>query len=273
MHEIVLDTEKNHVLVALLPSPKDLAIARTEGWYRIPAHKAPVLIREGRATHIAFYQPKDFGDERYLIRWYSPITSAVIRKRIEVLPNEPLNPNAQTDYYIIGCADMQQLAQPIPSVRPRRVVFFPTTLKKLFTATDINHLFNDSPLETLLWNELVKSGIPCERQFDVRVNERWFKLDFAIFCKVLNLDIECDGDSYHMDPEAVRKDKWRRNLLATKNWQVLPFTTSHLKDNMTGSVNMVHDAINRYGGLADHHADGGYRYTAGPDDPRPRLFD
>ena len=42
---------------------------------------------------------------------------------------------------------------------------------------------------------------------------------------------------------------------------------------MAATVNMVHEAINRYGGLVDPNADSGYRYTPGPDDPQPRLFD
>jgi len=29
----------------------------------------------------------------------------------------------------------------------------------------------------------------------------------------------------------VEKDKWRRNKLATKGWHVMPFTTSHFRDN------------------------------------------
>lgn len=40
MHEIILDTEKNNVLVAYLPSPKDLALALGQDWYRIPVAHA-----------------------------------------------------------------------------------------------------------------------------------------------------------------------------------------------------------------------------------------
>jgi hypothetical protein len=32
-------------------------------------------------------------------------------------------------------------------------------------------------------------------------------------------------------------------------------------------------AINHYGGLAALDSEGGYRYTQGPGDPQPRLFD
>lgn len=273
MHEVVLDTEENHVLVAHMPTPKDLAIALQQGWYRIPVSSAPSIIQAGKATHIAFYQPKAFGDDRYMVRWYSPITSLVIRKRAELLPGEPLHQRAEKQYYVVGCTGMQQLTPPIPSRIPRRVIFFPTTLKKLFTATDINHLFNDSHLETLLWKEMLKANIHSERQYDIRAGGRWFKLDFAVFCKTSNLDIECDGESHQRYSEAVEDDKRRSNLLASAGWNVLRFTSTVLRTEMDKTMSMVHDTINRYGGLSDADSDGGFRYTKGPDDAQPRLFD
>lgn len=273
MHEIILDTEKNNVLVAYLPSPKDLAIALGQGWYRIPVAHAPAILTSGKATHIAFYQPRAFGDDRYTVRWYSPITSLVIRKRSELLPGEALHPHAQQDYYAVGCGSMQQLPAPIPCKRPRRIIFFPTTLKKLFTAKDINQLFNDSPLENLLWQALKEADIPAERQFDVRVGARWFKLDFAVFCKTMNIDIECDGEAHQRSAVEVEKDKQRGNLLAAEGWNVLRFTGTVLRNELGPAMSMVHDAINRYGGLADPDSDGGFRYTKGPDDPQPRLFE
>ncbi|HOY27636.1 MAG TPA: DUF559 domain-containing protein [Flavobacteriales bacterium] len=271
--EIILDTEQNHVLVAVLPSPKDLALALQAGWYRIPLATAPPLIREGKATHIAFYQPLAFGEDRYTVRWYSAITSLAVRKRIEILPLEVHDPNAQKEYYVVGCAAMRQLDQPIRSKRPRRSVFFPTTLKRLFNATDINHLFNDSPLENLLWSAFIEADIPGERQFDVRIGKHWFKLDFAIFCKAMNLAIECDGDEYHMTNAGVERDKWRRNLLSAYGWQVIQLTSSKLRYEMPESLSIVREAINRYGGLQDPDSDGGFRYTHDPEDPQPRLFD
>ncbi len=187
MHEVVLDTEENTVLVAYVPTPKDFAIARLQGWYRIPVDHAPNMLRRGKLTHIAFYHPAAFGEERYTIRWYSPVTSLKVRRRVDILPQESLHPNAQKEYYVVGCAEMRELPSVIRSRRPRRPIFIPTTYRKLQTATDINHLFNDSPLENLLWQELNKADIPTERQFDVRAGDRWFKLDFAVFCKTANL--------------------------------------------------------------------------------------
>ena len=273
MHEVVLDTEENTVLVAYMPSTKDMAIARTQGWYRIPVSHAPPILRNGKATHNAFYQPSSFAPERYTVRWYSPVTSLMVRRRVDVLPDEALHPNADKEYYIVGCKELMELTPAVRSRRPRRIIFFPTTLKKLLTATDINELFNDSPLESLLWEALVNAGIPCERQFDVRVDKRWFKLDFAIFCMTANLGIECDSDEHHMNKEAVEKDKWRLNLLTTVGWNVIPLTSSKLRYEMPESLTIVREAIARYGGYQAPGSEGGFRYPIDPSDPQPRLFD
>jgi hypothetical protein len=46
------------VVVCLLPSPRDLEIARLLGWYRIPLRKTPKVIA---LDALAFYQPGSQG--------------------------------------------------------------------------------------------------------------------------------------------------------------------------------------------------------------------
>ncbi len=195
-----------------MPSIADWHLARERGIYRIPVRSAPELIRAGRLTHIAFYFPKAFGVEGCTVRWYAPVSSLLIRKRREILPDQPDDPKANTDYFVVGCKGLQELPRVIPSRKPRRLLFIPTTMEKLFSAPEINFLFNDSPLEELMWEELLRAGIPAERQYDVTVGQLRFKLDFAVFCKERNVDIECDGDRYHMTPQAVERDKRRSRL-------------------------------------------------------------
>ena len=45
------------VLVAFIPTPRDLEIARVLGWYRIPLRSAPKVIA---VDYLAFYQPASF---------------------------------------------------------------------------------------------------------------------------------------------------------------------------------------------------------------------
>ncbi len=48
------------VLVAVMNDPRDLQIAREQGWYRIPLAHAPAQVG---ADYLAFYQTKAFGEE------------------------------------------------------------------------------------------------------------------------------------------------------------------------------------------------------------------
>jgi very-short-patch-repair endonuclease len=135
----------------------------------------------------------------------------VVRKRSELFPDEPRHKHAHWDYYVVGCADLRHLPHIIPSRKPRRLLFISTTIQKLLTAPEINYLFNDSPLEDMLWLQLLEGGIPSERQYEVSVGQGRYKLDFAVFCKDRNLAIECDGDAHHMRRSAVERDKRRSN--------------------------------------------------------------
>ena len=263
---------QNTVLVALLRTVADWHFVREHGIYRIPVRSAPELVRSGTLTHIAFYFPMAFGAQACTVRWYAPISSLLIRKRSEILPSELKHPNAGSDYYVVGCKELQELPRVIPSRKPRRLLFIPTTLEKLLTAPEINFLFSESPLEELMWAELLRAGIPAERQHDITVGRLRFKLDFAVFCKERNIDIECDGDTYHMSPEAVERDKRRSNALTSHGWADLRFTTTQLTTGMPTTMSLVGETINRYGGLQDPNDPNEYRYVEPPNDPQPRLF-
>ena len=52
-------TPTSLILVCLLPSPRDLEIARLLGWYRIPFKSAPKVVA---VDYLAFYQPASFGE-------------------------------------------------------------------------------------------------------------------------------------------------------------------------------------------------------------------
>jgi len=241
--------QPNNTLVALVPSRRDWNLIRTQGWYRIPVRFAPPMVKDGTIEYIAFYFPSVFGDEKQRIQWYSPITSLVVRKRIELFPDEPTHKHAHWEYYVVGCADLRHLPHIIPSRKPRRLLFIPTTIKKLLTAPEINYLFNDSPLEDLLWLQLLEGGIPSERQYEVTVGQGRYKLDFAVFCKDRNLAIECDGDTHHMRRSAVERDKKRSNTLNSRGWSVLHFTTKEITMNMPGTIQVIREAIAHYGGI------------------------
>ncbi len=263
----------NDSLVALFKDKTDFLIARDQGWYRIPtSSRVPSMIEDGSIRYIAFYFKKIFNDWKWSIRHVAWVTRVEKVKRRELFPNEPENSKSNKVYHKISFGELLPLPQPILSHRGRHLVFIPTTFYKLQNATEINDIFADSPLEDDLWAELKKQNLPAERQFFLRTNENNWICDFAFFCKTGVIDVECDGDTYHMGPEQVIYDKSRNNeIAAVANWAVLRFTTKHLTEQMDHTILTIKRKIDRFGGL--HYAqEDTYRYVS-KQDGQLGLFD
>lgn len=239
----------NDALVALIPTKNDWDLARSKGWYRIPTRSAPELVRNGNVQFIAFYFPKAFGKDAYQISWYAQVERITTMHRTELFPEEPINEKSSKTYYILHLDRLQPLPKPIRSNKARRLIFIPTTTKKLFHAEEINDVFNASPLENKLYEQFKQHNIHTERQLTVQIKRSRFILDFAIFCKERNINVECDGDSYHLSPEQIKVDKVRNNYLASSGWQVLRFSTYEIADHLPETVRTVQESIQEYGGL------------------------
>lgn len=265
---------KNTVLVALMNSKVDFEIAKNERWYRIPVKSAPPIVRNGKPQLIAFYQTKIFDYEKYQINYYGIVDKITIVKRKELFPSETPNPKSEQEYYKIEFLPLIKLENPIISKRGRLLVFLPTTKEKFFKAKELNHLFNDSHLEDILWERFEEKKIAAERQLYYKAGENnWFVLDFAIFCKTRNINVECDGDKFHLGKELVQKDKNRNNFLESKGWSVLRFTTQDLTKELDKSLNVVCDTINKYGGIQDVEDLDNYLYVRRDDDSQLFLFE
>ncbi|MCO6453560.1 MAG: DUF559 domain-containing protein [Caldilineales bacterium] len=252
------DSARGEVLVAILNDKKDFAILREKGWYRIPTDSAP---KRWPPQWLAFYQTKIFGEEAYSVRYYGRVRSISMVRRRDLFPNELPNPKSDRQYYKIQLESLRTLNEPIASPRWRRIAFIPTTWPKFRRARQINDLFDESPLEDILWDEFKRLGIAAERQFAVPVGEQFYRLDFAIFCNNGNIDVETDGDSYHIGVEEATKDRLRENNLTTAGWQTLRFNGNELREKMAEyCVPKITGAINRFGGLQDDAEE------------RPRVF-
>jgi very-short-patch-repair endonuclease len=264
----------NTVLVAIMNSKVDFAIAKTEGWYRIPVKSAPLIVKNGSLHLLAFYHTKIFEEYPYSVRFYGVVKNITIVNRKELFPNEPVNIKTEKEYYKLEFSKLLELERPIVSQRGRRIVFIPTSREKFFNATEINHLFNDSELEDILWGKLQEKKIEAERQFFYQTDEKgYYILDFAIFCKNRNIDVECDGDEFHNRIEAVAYDKNRNNFLESKGWSVLRFTTKNITSELGKTVNIICDTVNNYGGVQDTTRLDEYRYVRQDNDPQFRIFE
>lgn len=265
-HGAATKTYSSSVLVALLREKRDLTILLEEGWYRIPVDSAP---RRWPPKHLAFYQPSCFGREAFQIRLYGAVTNIVTAGRGELFPNEPPNANSSKQYFKLMVECLEQRAEPIVSRFPRRVVFIPTTMPKFLAARELNDLYDESPLEDRLWEALKKAEIPAERQFELPVADRYFQLDFAIFCNEGQIDAETDGDSYHARREQIPKDNVRNNALAAAGWQVLRYNGTQVSENKAKyCVDEIKATVNRLGGL---RADGLVPRKFFPDDDTLQL--
>jgi hypothetical protein len=126
--------EDKKVLVAIMNSPRDFAIARDEHWYRLPVKRAP---KDLEVDYLALYQTRVFGEEKWAINYYAEVRGISIARRRDLLPGEPTHPRADDDYYRIAIGELQRLPRPVVSRRWRRITFVATTLGKLLSASEM----------------------------------------------------------------------------------------------------------------------------------------
>jgi hypothetical protein len=177
--------EETKILVALLKEVSDLAILQNENWYRLPVNKTP---RDWPPQYVAFYQPGAFKDDAFRIRYYGKVIGYEQVKYRDLFPNQMDSAKSERLYYRITIEHPIKLTRLIPLRLPRKIVFIPTTWHKFFHAEDLNDLYDGSPLEDLLWNELKRRNIPAERQWPVEMGTFDYHLDFAVFCNDSKID-------------------------------------------------------------------------------------
>lgn len=242
-------SRRGEALVAIINNAADWRIVQEQLWYRVPVQTAP---RRWPPQWLAFYQTKIFRDEAYSVRYFGRVREIWRVQRQELFPNELPNVKSEREYYQVFLEKVEKRATPIVSYRMRRVVFIPTTLRKLMTATELNDLYDDSPLEDALWAEMKKLQLRAERQYDVVADKMRYFLDFALFCAKGKIDIETDGDTWHADLERIPEDNRRNNALAAQGWQVLRFNGAQIRESMAEyCVPQITETVNQLGGLTD----------------------
>lgn len=244
-------SRRGQVLIAILNNRLDFNIAHEQHWYRIPVSSVSKWLKDRWPPQwIAFYQTKVFGTEAHAVNYYGQVVDIRKAYRWELFPDQPRDEKSQRRYYQIVFDDLRRLPIPIVSRRWRRIVFIPTTWQKFTTATEINELYDESPLEDLLWGELKQMDIHAERQELVEVSKRIYFLDFAVYCATGNLDIETDGDTWHVNREKAAQDNMRDNDLESVGWRLLRFNTKQLREEMTEyCVPAIVKTLNSLGGL------------------------
>ena len=144
-------TNTSLVLVCLLPTPRDLEIARILGWYRIPFRTAPKVVA---VDYLAFYQPGSFGTQGGQIQYVAGVQGHELTTRAELLRDEPDHPHANEEYFKIQLGALERLKTPITADKWKRITFFYTTGEYLLRAETLNELVVSSDERQLLWQSL-----------------------------------------------------------------------------------------------------------------------
>ncbi|GAB4581044.1 MAG: hypothetical protein Fur0022_37890 [Anaerolineales bacterium] len=148
------------LLVAVLPNPRDLEIARLLGWYRIPLRRAPKVVA---VDYLAFYQPTGtFGTRGGQIEFLAPVKGHELTTRAELIRDEPNHPHAREEYYKLTLGPLLQLPKPIPAGDWKRITFFYTTGELLAQAQTINDLIVPGEERKILWQALREHALSSE---------------------------------------------------------------------------------------------------------------
>ena len=138
-------------MVCLLPTPRDLEIARLLGWYRIPLRTAPKVVA---VDYLAFYQPGSFAERSGRIEYVAPVKGHELATRAELLKDEVDHPRANEEYFKVQIGSLERLSKSIVAEKWRRLTFLYTTGEYLLKAITLNDLVVQSDERALLWQSL-----------------------------------------------------------------------------------------------------------------------
>ena len=139
------------VLVALVPAPADLEIARLLGWYRIPLRRAPKVIQ---VDFLALYQPGRFGSAGRRIEYIAPVLGHELATRGELLRGENDHPRIREEYFKLQLGPLQRLSRPILAGGWTRLTFLYTTGAYLLEARFLKDLVVRQEDREILWRSL-----------------------------------------------------------------------------------------------------------------------
>ena len=176
------------ILVCLLPTPRDLEIARLLGWYRIPLRTAPKVVA---VDYLAFYQPSAFGERGGKIEFIAEVRGHELTRRGELLKDEVDHPRAKEEYYKIQLGGLEKLPQPIVADKWKRLTFLYTTGEYLLNAKLLNDLVVQNEERDLLWKSL-RERAENEQLYKVGLPDA--NIDPALLVLLLGItDIEKDS--------------------------------------------------------------------------------
>ncbi len=128
---MIMDAD-DRVLVGVIRRRRDVALAASERWYRIPYARMPYGID---SEVLAFFHAG-------AVRWYAPARGVELAYRRELLPDEPDHPRADEMYYRVALGGWFERMPAIPN-DGRRFAFIRTTWDRFAAARSLGDLTRD----------------------------------------------------------------------------------------------------------------------------------
>ena len=139
------------LLVCIMPTPRDLEIARLLGWYRIPLRTSPKVVA---VDYLAFYQNSAFCEHGGQIEFIAQVKGHELTTRGELLKDEADHPRAKEEYYKIQLGRLEKLSQRITADKWKRLTFLYTTGEYLSNTKLLNDLVVQNEEREILWKNL-----------------------------------------------------------------------------------------------------------------------
>ena len=234
------------MLVGVVPSVRDMDIARERGWYRIPVG----MVRDWRSPgHLAFYHGRGFGSEAGKIQHYAPIWAADLVKRIDLFPDEENHPRAFDDYIRVHLGEVKSRPRPIISRRPRRVVIMPTTLERFMNSNEINELYVGDEAKEVLYGQMTEEQMKPEREYYVRGTNAYYLTDFALFCRKRNVQVDVDSGK-HVQEGIVIPAKPKR-AAPPDGWEAVRLSRYDITRRPEEALRRVRSIVMDGGGISE----------------------
>jgi len=152
---------EDRVLVGVINRKRDLALAQTEGWYRIPQERMP---RGINAEYMAFFLSRAFKERNGGIYYYAERKGLELAYRKDLLPKEADHPRADEVYYKVQIGDLIEKSPPVLNPTRRTLTFVYTTWDRFVHAEKISDLYSqDDYFVDRIYHALQSRGVYAER--------------------------------------------------------------------------------------------------------------
>lgn len=212
----------DRVLVGVINRKRDLELARSQHWYRIPEDK---MTRGIQAEYVAFFLSRAFGEQNGAVGYYARIKGLELDFRRFLLPDEAEHKNADRLYYRVALDTLQEKIPPIRNTTRRSIHFVYTTWDRFIHARTMPDLYSKADFFVdRVYHALRSAGMRPQRFWEAEEKHMPFApgigipaKDGVIYASMKKWDeaIYMTWDtSYEAIIEAIREELRKRGGLA-----------------------------------------------------------